>query len=417
MQAVAFAFFRFRAALVPPAAVTGWTIAFVSGAPTQQLRAMGVGMVFTSLFFLYEAWRTRAPMSERRLFASLVLTLALLAPAAFVTGAIRSPMLSLLFAPTLTVFAAWGRHRRESVWMFAAFVLTILALFVARAASPFGPLPSSSLAPLAALFSLVTAALLWSSVAGLADAYVRAAEEVGRLREDALHRVIERSKTLDAVGATVAHEIKNPLAAIKGLVQLLAREERPERESKRLSVIEGEIARIERVLASYLAFARPLDELRRERVALRELVDQALATAEPRAQRAGVALVCDGDAAWVSVDRAKVEAALINVLLNAIEASPTGATVRVQCATTEEGAVLRVQDVGRGMSAATLARVGSPFFTTRADGTGLGVVIARGAMEQHGGRLDIESVEGRGTTVVMVIPSVKTQAIEETERR
>lgn len=416
MQAVASSFFRFRAAIVPPAAATGWAIAYATGAPAGQLRAMAVGMLVTSLFFVYEARRARAAMSDRRLLASLVLTLALLAMGAMATGAIASPMLSLLFAPTLTAFAAWGRRRRESIAVLVAFVVVLAALFVARERAPFAELSIASRAPMAALLSLVTALLLWSSVAGLADAYTSAAREVGRLREDAVQRVIERSKALDAVGATVAHEIKNPLAAIKGLVQLLARDERAEREARRLSVIEGEVARIERVLASYLAFARPLDALKLERASLRSIVEGVIATLEPRASRAGVTFERDVLDVELRVDRAKVEAALINVLLNAIEASPSGGVVRVRCARDESGAaVLTVRDEGRGMSERTLARVGTAFFTTRPDGTGLGVVVARGAIEQHGGRLELSSIEGAGTVVSVTLPLDPTSSLTEHE--
>lgn len=401
VRSVAGAFFRFRALLVPPAALCGWTIAFRAHAPSAQLRAMAAGTSATALFFVYEAVRARAPMSDRRLSASLVLTVLALAGAAMITGAISSPMVPLLFAPTLTALAAWGRSRRESLAVLLSFVLALLALFALRSRAPFGPLPAH--APLALLFSLVTVALLFSSVAGLADAYAEAAREIDRLREESVARVLERSRALEAVGATVAHEIKNPLAAIKGLVQLMARDERPEREARRIDVIAQEIARIESVLAQYLTFARPLDALRRERIELGAAVQRVIDALEPRAARASISLLRDGAATWLSVDRAKIEAALMNVLLNAIEASPEGARVEVRWQSEGASLVITVRDQGRGMDAATLARVGTAFFTTRPDGTGLGLVVARGAVEQHGGTLVLHSREGEGSTVEITL--------------
>jgi signal transduction histidine kinase len=404
VRSVASSFFRFRAALVPPAALCAWLSAYATGAPRGQLFAMGAGMSLTSLFFLYEARRARSPMSDRRFALSLLVTLWALAMAALVTGAIESPMVSVLFAPTLTAFAAWGQRRRESVAVLLVFALSVALLFALRERAPFGLLPLAVRPWLRALFALVTVALLWSSVAGLADAYAQAAREIDRLREESVARVLERSRALDAVGATVAHEIKNPLAAIKGLVQLMARDERPERERERLRVIETEVARIDGVLRDYLAFARPLDPLRAERVALSVMVEGVLASLEPRAQRASVTFAREGQDVWVCVDRAKVEAALVNVALNAVQASPEGGVVRVSWRVEGESVTLTVHDDGRGIDSATLARVGTPFFTTRPDGTGLGLVVARGAIEQHpGGALRIVSREGAGTDVAITL--------------
>jgi signal transduction histidine kinase len=407
VRAVGAAFFRFRAGLVPPAALLAWTFARAHQTPPAQLRAMGVGMTVTSAFFLYEALRaTREPLTERRFAASLLVTLAALALAAAVTGAINSPMLPLLFAPTVTAFAALGRARRARYALFAALVAVVALLAALPDGTPFAPLPQQTRAPLAALFTLVTAALLWSSVAGLADAYALAAREVDRLREDAVARLEERARTVDSVGAKVAHEIKNPLAAIKGLAQLMAREERPEREARRLDVILGEVTRMESVLAEYLTFARPLDALSLEDVSLADLVNGALATLEPRALRAGVSLGCEGASITLRCDRRKLEAALINLALNAIEATPTGGSVRVRWARATDGTTtLTVEDTGRGLDERARAKIGTPFFSTREGGTGLGVVLARTAVEQHGGTLTFSPISSGGTMVTLTLPS------------
>jgi signal transduction histidine kinase len=407
VRAVGAAFFRFRAGLVPPAAILAWSIARAHGTPAGQLRAMGVGMTVTSAFFLYEALRaTREPLTERRFAASLLVTLVALSLAAAVTGAIRSPMLPLLFAPTVTAFAALGRARRARHALFAALVTVVALLAALPEGVPFAPLPHATHAPLAALFTLVTAALLWSSVAGLADAYALAAREVDRLREDAVARLEERARTVDSVGAKVAHEIKNPLAAIKGLAQLMARDERPEREARRLDVILGEVSRMESVLAEYLTFARPLDALSLEDVSLADLASRALATLEPRALRAGVSLACEGEAVTLRCDRRKLEAALINLALNAVEATPSGGAVRVRWTrAADRTTTITVEDTGRGLDERVRAKIGTPFFSTRDSGTGLGVVLARTAVEQHGGNLTFSPISSGGTMVTLTLPS------------
>ncbi|MBL8682084.1 MAG: HAMP domain-containing histidine kinase [Myxococcales bacterium] len=410
VRAVASAFFRFRAALVPPAALAAWLVARAQNAPARQLGAMAFGMSATSLFFLYESRRATRAMSERRLAVSLLVTLLALGAAAFVTGGLASPMIPVLFAPTITAFAAFGK-RRASVVMLVVFVVVIAALFALAPVNPFAAIGNGARPALAALFSLVTASLLWSSVAGLADAYTRAATEVYALRDDAVALVIERSRTLDAVGSKVAHEIKNPLAAIKGLVQLLRRQASDEQSERRLEVIERESDRIDAVLRDYLTFARPLDALALEPLAIDSLVDHVLAVLDPRARRAEVALVRgDVTATQVLGDRRKLEAALVNLGINAIDASPRGSSVTFEALDAAERVTVVVRDEGRGMDAATLARVGTPFFTTSAEGTGLGVAIAKSTVEQHGGTLSFTCPTTGGTTVAVNLPTREARA-------
>jgi signal transduction histidine kinase len=410
VAAIAGGFFRFRATLVPPAALLAWIVAMAHGAPRSQLVALATGMTVTSLFFVYEARRAERPMSENRFAVSLSVTIVALGAATLITGGITSPMLPLLFAPTITAFAAFAR-RRASLAILVSFVCIVIALFALGDRTPFSPLAIEARVALTALFSLVTAALLWSSVAGLADGYTRAAAEVASLREDTVARVLERSRVLDAVGAKVAHEIKNPLAAIKGLAQLSRRQATDEQSERRLAVIEREVERIEAVLRDYLTFARPFDALEREPVAIDALVERVLAALEPRAQRAEVTLQYKSRCSTViQGDRRKLESSLINVGINAIEASPRGASVTFESAQHEvERVLVTVHDEGPALSAATLARIGTPFFTTRSDGTGLGVAIARGAVEQHGGTLELSCPERGGTTVTITLPN--TEAI------
>jgi signal transduction histidine kinase len=126
---------------------------------------------------------------------------------------------------------------------------------------------------------------------------------------------------------------------------------------------------------------------------------------ETRAAEAGVVLDVSGDASLVlDADTRKLRQALLNVVLNAIQASPREATVRVTVSGEREGARITVQDNGVGMTPEVLDRIRKPYFTTKEGGTGLGVAVARGLVEQHGGRLEFKSVTGKGTTVIMTLP-------------
>jgi two-component system, NtrC family, sensor histidine kinase HydH len=117
-----------------------------------------------------------------------------------------------------------------------------------------------------------------------------------------------------------------------------------------------------------------------------------------------VALVVEAEHVSLAVDENKLKQALLNLLTNALEATPSGGTIRLSATAVGDRAEIVVSDSGRGIPAEVLARVGTPFFTTREQGTGLGVAIARGIVEQHGGELSIDSASGGGTRVRISLP-------------
>jgi len=202
---------------------------------------------------------------------------------------------------------------------------------------------------------------------------------------------------MEAMGAQVAHEIKNPLTAIKGLSDLLAEGATIPADRKKLEVMSGEVARIERILQDYLSFSRPLGELTRESVDVADTLRSFEGLLGHRAERAGVSLDLAGDALVARVDARRVKEAVLNLVLNAFEATERGGTVRVSWARAGGAVEVTVEDSGRGMSDAVARRAGEAFFTTREGGTGLGVRLARRVAEEHGGSLVFESESGKGT--------------------
>jgi signal transduction histidine kinase len=213
-----------------------------------------------------------------------------------------------------------------------------------------------------------------------------------------------RASSLEAMGAKVAHEVRNPLSAIRGLVEVSAEKNTDERDRKRLAVVLGEVDRIDEILRGYLALARPLDQLQPQPVDLGQLVREVAAVIEARAERAGVGLTVEGDGAVISVDPRRIKEALLNLLLNAIEATPPGGQVALRASPTADGVALSVEDSGPGMRPEQLAAAGTPFSTQRPGGTGLGLALARQAAEQHGGSLALDSAPGRGTVARLSLP-------------
>src|SRR5262249_15354300 len=194
--------------------------------------------------------------------------------------------------------------------------------------------------------------------------------------------------------------LRNPLAAIKGLVQLLARKEREPHARERIRVVESEVGRMEAILRDYLSYSRPFEDLRAESVDLGSLAREIVATLSGRADAAGVSLHYRVEgAATVRADRLRLKEAFGNLVQNAIDACSDGGSVELVF-TEHEGRIRAIiSDDGHGIAPDALAHVGTPFFTTRENGTGLGVVVAKSVIAHHGGSLSYESSVGRGTRV------------------
>ena len=227
--------------------------------------------------------------------------------------------------------------------------------------------------------------------------------QLGRAREEVVYRVVARAREMEQIGLKLSHELKNPLAAIKGLVQLSARAACDPDSAEQLRVVAAEVDRMENILKEYLTFSRPLEALQPRRMALGALTDEVLSLMDARAASAGVTLRRRGDAI-IEADERRLKDALFNLVGNAVEATPQGGKVEVEIDEVERAARIAVRDSGRGMSPEVLVRIGTPFFTTRDEGTGLGVVVARATFTQHGGSLVYSSEPGRGTTAVGTLP-------------
>jgi two-component system sensor histidine kinase HydH len=210
-------------------------------------------------------------------------------------------------------------------------------------------------------------------------------------------------RDLDEKDVKVAHELKNPLSAVKALVQLGLRNPAEDASHERLASIEAQVGRMQEILQRFLSSRRAMDDLAPARVHLGALVAGTLRWLSPRADAAGVRLSSRGDAI-VEGDPRRLEEALVNLVANAIDATPAGGAVIVEVCPGADRIEILVRDTGRGIPPDALPSVGAPFFTMRAEGTGLGVAIARSAIALHGGSLRYESEVGKGTTVTAMLP-------------
>jgi signal transduction histidine kinase len=228
----------------------------------------------------------------------------------------------------------------------------------------------------------------------------------------------ERLKAMGEASAQIAHEIRNPLAAIGGFARRIEKLIPPEHPARAdLSVIIEEVARLELVLRDLLEFARP----RRQEVAaidLRQIVQVVAALARLASPAHDVLVWCrEGERAPSALgDADQIKRALLNVALNGLQAMPDGGELKItvshglrKCGPTVE---VRVQDRGCGIAPDLLPRIFEPFFTTRRGGTGLGLPLVKKTVEAHGGEIEIESDSQAGTSVTVWFPAVAATACE-----
>jgi signal transduction histidine kinase len=319
------------------------------------------------------------------------------------TGGVHSPMLPMLTVPVMVVVAVWG-WRKPAKILVANFVVSVLILFALPRAVTGEPVPSPYFDVTMTINLILGIAFGSQSVVGLSEGFTSKARVLESVREQALVTAASRVRSLEQVGAKVAHELKNPLAAIKSLLQLEQAAGRDEKSQRRLDVMTREVARMEGILREYLSFSRPLEDLRVGAVDLAAVADNVLALLEGRAATANVRLSRTGASALLAADGRRLEEAVLNLTANALEATPAGGSVSLDITATKAGCVLRVRDTGVGMSAAVLEKVGTPFFTTRKDGNGLGVVLAKAVITQHGGHLEFNSHPGQGTVATVTLP-------------
>lgn len=370
-----------------------------AGYPGWRVAVVAVSLVLIVGWHVRTAFSSEACLPEgdgRGPFALVILATA-------VTGGLQSPLLVTIPAQLggVVIRRGWSRETRFAIG-------AALTAAVAAAVAPagwFGPRVPEP------IWSVTAAVVLVASVAfgtdyvlmvmGTASGAVR---QLLRAREQVASDALARAAELERVSSHLSHELKNPLGAIKALVQLSVRAERDPEIRTRLEVVEGEVERMQSILQGYLSFSRPLEQLRPEPVALGSLADEVSAILEARAESGQVALSREGDAE-VTADPRRLKEALINVVANAIEATPPGGRVELRIAQEGDVARVAVQDSGHGMPPEVVARLGTPFFTTREEGTGLGVLLARGVLVQHGGSLEYESAPGRGTVATCTLPT------------
>jgi signal transduction histidine kinase len=237
-------------------------------------------------------------------------------------------------------------------------------------------------------------------------------QEISRVVEQLQQREYEvlRAEQLAAVGqvaAGVAHELRNPLTAIKMLAQTGLEGAPPAGlPAEDLEVIEQEVRRMEQCIQTFLDFARPPRSERR-RTDLAEVVRRALTLAEGRAHRQKVTLGAEGleQPLLVEIDPQQINQVLLNLLLNSLDALPRGGTIRVSVRRKPTAVEVQVQDSGPGIAPRIQMRLFEPFVTSKENGLGLGLSICQRLVEAHGGTIRGENAASGGALFTVALPA------------
>ncbi len=229
-------------------------------------------------------------------------------------------------------------------------------------------------------------------------------------------RQIQQAEKLASVGelaSSMAHEIRNPLAGIRTAVQVLSEKIAPGNGNQIMREIVDEVVlqtdRIQRIVSDMLQYVRPKPP-KKVPCNLRDLVERCVKFVGPQAGKHHVRIDvrCAAEEFEVHADPAQIQQAILNLVLNAIEAMKTGGELAIAMVEGEGECVLTIRDTGPGIPREVQPRIFSPFFTTKQHGTGLGLSITRGIIQQHGGRLEFKSEPGRGTQFRVFFPILES---------
>jgi len=232
-----------------------------------------------------------------------------------------------------------------------------------------------------------------------------------------MQSTLEYSRKLVSLGrltAGIAHEVKNPLNAMSIHLELLRTKIRASGMApptagavlEHVSVIEGEVRRLDEVVQGFLKFTRP-DDLRLQPVPVAALMREMLTVVRHEADRRGVTvdLACADATSSVHADESMLRQVLLNLAINACQAMPDGGTLQLACADAPRGRVeIRVSDTGVGISQEHLSRIFDLYFTTKPQGTGLGLSMVYRIVQMHDGEINVESTPGHGTTFRVLLP-------------
>jgi signal transduction histidine kinase len=369
--------------------------------PPAQLFLIGSGVVYLAVNYLFVPLFRAAADTMSVAFVALVGSTALMTVTVYATGGVTSPLVAL-YGPAAAVAGVYLPFRYSArASALAATFLAGVGTLEYRGVIPHVPMFADGTDPglyrHAGYVAVISLAVLvkMATIALGSDYLNRKLHE--RERELATQEE-RRWATLGQFSAVVAHEVKNPLAGIKGAADLIAAETETPQVQHLAHAIADEVKRLDRLVVHYLRFARPLP-VAAQPVAVNEVVKKAVAMfgIDPE-QAASVPVRYEFDEALPSVlaDAEQLYEAVLNLLENARQAVVRDGEIRVRTRRQEGGVAIVVADTGPGVAPDVLPHIFEPFFSTKGGGSGLGLAVVRRIVEGFGGRIEARNGEHEG---------------------
>ncbi len=249
-------------------------------------------------------------------------------------------------------------------------------------------------------YYVLSCARIYNSRAGLG--VLQDLTELRMLEEKS--RIAEQTRLLAELGGSLAHEIRNPLASIRGALEVINESMRRGKVTSFIAMALNETIRLNEIVTDFLNFAQ-FTPTKRNRHHIVEIINEAvISMMQHQNKKKNITIKRkDGDF-YCYVDLNKLKSAIVNLLDNACEVSKDGQTIEIKSYIKDNQAVIEVQDYGPGINPKELKKIFSPFYTTKKGGTGLGLAIARNIIEAHGGKITVESKPGKGSKFIITLP-------------
>lgn len=226
--------------------------------------------------------------------------------------------------------------------------------------------------------------------------------EVKRLQEQVELR--ERLTALGEMSAGIAHELRNPMAVIVGYLKLVSKKT-GDAEQKIIKDVVNEINGMNRIIDDLLTFARPAS-LNRVRLNIKELIEGCVSSVlQAKGNDARIVTKLILNDCEIAIDEVLMRQALTNLIMNAVEAMPEGGVLAIRNSGSDNEITITIQDSGTGIATDALKKIFLPFFTTKDKGVGMGLALAHKVMASHGGRIEVESSQAKGSIFSIILPA------------
>ncbi|KAA0546667.1 hypothetical protein FZW96_15665 [Bacillus sp. BGMRC 2118] len=221
-------------------------------------------------------------------------------------------------------------------------------------------------------------------------------------------READKLSLVGELAAGVAHEIRNPLTSLKGFTEILHRESKETDHHKYLKIMIDEIERINFIVSEFMVLSKP-HLVQYTKTNITDIIQHVVTLLNTQAILKNIEIipVLVGEDFIIECEENQVKQVLVNIIKNSIESIQDGGTVSVKIISKDNNITIEVVDNGVGIPKETLSLLGKPFYTTKTDGTGLGIMVSKKIIQNHNGTLTIKSEEGKGTSVIITLPSTK----------